>query len=249
MNEEINVLVCTRPDVKSIFSQVPTGVDPSISRATHSAAARRPHPASLPAGALPTPQSRLIPSPPPHPQAPNRLFSLTLATGLTTGAENDGPRSRAVRLASGWGSPLIYRPWEPLLVHGIKDCSWPSPSPAVCKVAAARELRHAAGVFAGSPDDREPLDASVSAGIWRPSAYAAVQQDLVDLHQGILFPGISEHSPMGFFSSWLLIQLASEVQYLGSIASWAACPTQHNPLYFFPQYNELCQCQSVLVDE
>jgi hypothetical protein len=47
---------------------------PSISRATHSAAARRPHPASLPAGALPTPQSRLIPSPPPHPQAPNRLF-------------------------------------------------------------------------------------------------------------------------------------------------------------------------------
>jgi hypothetical protein len=28
-----------------------------------------------------------------------------------------------------------------------------------------RELRHAAGVFAGSPDDREPLDVSVSEGI------------------------------------------------------------------------------------
>jgi hypothetical protein len=32
-------------------------------------------------------------------------------------------------------------------------------------VAAARELRHTAGVFAGSPDGREPLDAAVSAAI------------------------------------------------------------------------------------
>jgi hypothetical protein len=31
MNEEINVVVY-RPDVKSIFSQVPTGVDPSLAK-------------------------------------------------------------------------------------------------------------------------------------------------------------------------------------------------------------------------
>jgi hypothetical protein len=33
------------------------------------------------------------------------------------------------------------------------------------KIAAARELRHTAGVFVGSPDGREPLDAAVSAAI------------------------------------------------------------------------------------
>jgi hypothetical protein len=71
---------------------------------------------------------------------------LTLATGLPPGVEDDGPRSRAVRL-----------------VYSIKDLSWPSPSPAACKVAAARELRRTAGDFAGSPGGREHLDAAVSA--------------------------------------------------------------------------------------
>jgi hypothetical protein len=43
-------------------------------------APRRPHPhPSL------SPQPWLIPSPPPHPQAPNRDFLLTLATGLPAG--------------------------------------------------------------------------------------------------------------------------------------------------------------------
>jgi hypothetical protein len=78
----------------------------------------------------------------------NREFSLTLATGLPAGVDDDGPGSSAVRLSSGWDLPSIYRLWEPLLVHGIKDCSWPSPSPDACKVAAARELQHTAGVFA-----------------------------------------------------------------------------------------------------
>jgi hypothetical protein len=89
---------------------------------------RRPHSAWLPAGTALFPHSRLISSPPTHPRVHNREFLLTLATGLPTGVEDDGPRSRVVRLASGWGSPSIYRPWEPLLVHGTKDCSWPSPS-------------------------------------------------------------------------------------------------------------------------
>jgi hypothetical protein len=53
-------------------------------------APRRPHPASLPAGAAPSPQPRIILSPPPHPPAPNRDFVLTLATGLPAGVEDNG---------------------------------------------------------------------------------------------------------------------------------------------------------------
>jgi hypothetical protein len=104
----------------------------SLSRATHSAAARRscplrPHPASLPAGTAPSPPHPLIPSPPPHPPALNHEFLRTLPTGgLPAGVEDDGPLSRAVRLASGWALPASYRPWDPLLVHGIDDRSWTS---------------------------------------------------------------------------------------------------------------------------
>jgi hypothetical protein len=57
-------------------------------------AARRPHSASSPAGADAYLHPRLIPSPPPHPRALNREFSLTLATGLPVGVEDDGPQSR-----------------------------------------------------------------------------------------------------------------------------------------------------------
>jgi hypothetical protein len=99
----------------------------------------------------------------------NREFSLTLATGLPAGVDDDGPRSRAVRLSSGWDLPSIYRPWEPLLVHGAKDCAWPSPSPDGGKVAATRELRHTVDVFTGSPDGWEPLDASASAASQGPA--------------------------------------------------------------------------------
>jgi hypothetical protein len=75
--------------------------------------------------------------------------------------------------------PSTYRPWETLLVYGIKDRSWPSPVSG--KVASARELRRTAGVFVGSPN---------------------VQQHLVDnkvrTTEYYNFPG---HSPMDFFST------------------------------------------------
>jgi hypothetical protein len=76
-------------------------------------APRRPHLASPIAGADT------------DPRALNREFSLTLATGLPAGVEDDEPRSRSVRRASGWDLPYMYRPWEPLLVHDIKDRIWP----------------------------------------------------------------------------------------------------------------------------
>jgi hypothetical protein len=59
----------------------------------------------------------------------SRIFAYpTLLTGgLPAGIEDDGPLSHAIRLASGWVLPSIHRPWDPLLVHGIKDRSWPSP--------------------------------------------------------------------------------------------------------------------------
>jgi hypothetical protein len=64
-------------------------------------------------------------------------------------AEDNWPRSRAVRLACGWCSQSIYWPWEQLLVNDMKDSSWPSLSPAAHKVTATCEL-------AGSPDGRDP---------------------------------------------------------------------------------------------
>jgi hypothetical protein len=53
-------------------------------------APRLPHPASLLAGVAPSPKRRPITSPPPHPRASNREFSLTLDTGLPAGVEDDG---------------------------------------------------------------------------------------------------------------------------------------------------------------
>jgi hypothetical protein len=114
---------------------------PSQRRRSPLAAPLRPHPASLPAGAAPSPHPRLIPSPPPppplpHPTALNREFLLTLETGLPAGVLDDAPQSRAVRLASCWVLPASYRPWDPLLVHGIDDRSWPS------SVTGRLQVRH-----------------------------------------------------------------------------------------------------------
>jgi hypothetical protein len=40
---------------------------------------------------------------------------------------DDRPQTRAVWLAFGWVLPSTYRPWETLLVYGIKVFSWRSP--------------------------------------------------------------------------------------------------------------------------
>jgi hypothetical protein len=84
----------------------------------------------------------------PHPRALNRDFSLTLATGLPAGVEDDGPGLARFGFAVD-------------LLGLVSRCSSTAsritpPSPSACKVAAARQLRHTVGVFAWSPDGREP---------------------------------------------------------------------------------------------
>jgi hypothetical protein len=85
---------------------LPSLSGPISSRATHHAADCRscPSPATptlaacRPAGAAPHPHPLLISSPPPHLQAINLEFSLTLEIGLPAGVEDDGPQ---------FGSPPI----------------------------------------------------------------------------------------------------------------------------------------------
>jgi hypothetical protein len=143
----------------------------SLSRATHSAAARRSwspaplrsHPALLPAGTAPSPHPRLIPALPPHPRALNRKFLLTLATAVPADVLDDGPLSRAVRLDSGWDLTSIYRPRDPLFVHGIKDRSWPSPVTGRLQVRRRARAPVHRRRLRGVSQRQVSLDADVSA--------------------------------------------------------------------------------------
>jgi hypothetical protein len=118
-------------------------------------APRRPHPASPIAGADTYLHTRLIPSLPPHLRALNRESSLTLATGLPAGVEDDGPWSHAVWLAPGWSLPEIYWPWEPLLIHDIKD--------RICPFAVT-------GCLQGRPHARAPAHRRHLRGVCRQSS-------------------------------------------------------------------------------
>jgi hypothetical protein len=54
-----------------------------------------------------------------------------------------------------------------------------------------------------------------------PSAYTTVQQDLGDRHQGIIFPGISEHSRMDLFCSALLLTMVRGGLTVFFVCVWA----------------------------
>jgi hypothetical protein len=146
-------------------------------------AVRRPHPASLPAGAVPSPPPRLIASPPPRPGALNPEFSLTLAIGLSAG------RHRGQRAPVSRGSARLCLGIRRRFTGRVSRCSYTAsrtanPSPAACKVAAARQLRHTAGVFAGSLDGRDPLDMVVRRHLKAQHRRRSSEGP----RQGILFP-------------------------------------------------------------
>jgi hypothetical protein len=126
-------------------------------------APHRPHPTSHPAGKAPSPHPRIISSPPPHTRALNREFPLTLATGLPAGVLDDSPLSRAVRLDSGWDLTSIYRPRDPLFVHGIKDRSWPSPVTGRLQVRRRARAPVHRRRLRGVSQRQVSLDADVSA--------------------------------------------------------------------------------------
>jgi hypothetical protein len=109
------------------------------------------------------PRRRHIPGLPPS------GISLTLATGLLAGVEDDGARPHAARLAYGWDLLLLY------IVNLVDGHAWLSP--AASKVST---VRCSAVVFAGSHGGREAVDTAVCAPpstrhIWRRLSHPSGQ--------------------------------------------------------------------------